>query len=925
MVHFLEHMLFLGTKKYPQPGAYQQYLSSHGGYSNAYTADEHTNYFFSVSHNGYEGALDRFAHFFIAPSFDQQYAEREVNAVASEHSKNLESDYWRVLQVQRGVYEKDHPINRFSTGNLETLAGVGNAELRTFYRRQYSSNRMALALVSNRGLDELERLVKGRFDQVPNRGFTPHRYPETYLKSARALRVLSVEPIRDQRSLVIEFPLPPTRQLYRSKPLRLLSSVLGHEGEGSLLSLLKAEDLAATLSAGHGQSTGDYSSFSMRIGLTPRGLQRYTDVLEITLGVINGLKTRGMPRHIFEENRTMADINYRYRERQGSASLARGMTALMRVYPLKELPEAPFKLTEFDPRGISELLQRMRPENMLVTLIAKGLKSDRVEPYYKTPYEYRETTGRTYARMVRAKPDGRWHLPSPNPYIPRRVALSRPSGPLKMSDTAFRHLRKEGVPPKVMEKLEPLRGTTFTGADALLEGLGRQLSPEDKREFAPRVLKDSLAFPVKLMDTAQAKVWYLADWRYRQPKAEMLLKFYTGSGYGTPREAILARLYEAAMEESLTEYGYPIRVAGLSFGIKSVKAGIELALGGYSANMLTLLQDLGSRLKEVNIDEKTFASIKERMGRSLKNAKFAQPFRQARYFRNQLLVVPNFSRDALERELEAATLPVLRGFAARLYDRVYLQGVVLGNLAPAAAASAVRRMLGALEAKVLPEAQRLENEVRVLPRGSNYVFTDRLRINNSFGGMYYQVGRTNPRLRGAALVISRPLREKFYFNMRTEQQLGYIVYASMGQIKKTLSFNFLVQSGAHPADRLLARMKAYIPKFVDAFGRLSGEQFEKYRKAVIEAKLRRSKNLSEAAERLFWIAFENDEKFDHVSEDIRAVEALTREEVEEILHNFLIGRGKRRLSIRLIGKDHPKGRPRGRPISLPPETQAKAG
>jgi len=348
-------------------------------------------------------------------------------------------------------------------------------------------------------------------------------------------------------------------------------------------------------------------------------------------------------------------------------------------------------------------------------------------------------------------------------------------------------------------------------------------------------------------------------------------------------------------------------------------------LGGYSANMLTLLQDLGSRLKEVTIDEKTFASIKERMRRGLRNARFAQPFRQARYYRNQLLVVPNFSRDALERELEAVTLPVLRNFAAQLYDRVYLQGVVLGNLAPAAAASAVRRMLGALDAGVLPEAERLENEVRVLPRGSNYVFTDRLRINNSFGGMYYQIGRTNPRLRGAALVISRPLREKFYFNMRTQQQLGYIVYASMGQIKKTLSFNFLVQSGAYPADRLLARIKAYIPKFVDEFGRLTREEFEKYRKAVIEAKLQRSKNLSEAAERLFWIAFENDEKFDHVSEDIRAVEALTREEVEEILHNFMLGRGKRRLTIRLIGKDHPQGRPSGRPISLPPETQAKAG
>ena len=89
--------------------------------------------------------------------------------------------------------------------------------------------------------------------------------------------------------------------------------------------------------------------------------------------------------------------------------------------------------------------------------------------------------------------------------------------------------------------------------------------------------------------------------------------------------------------------------------------------------------------------------------------------------------------------------------------------------------------------------------------------------------------------------------------------------------------------------------------------------------------MERPKTFPEVGRRLFWMAFENDGKFDHVSEDILAVASLTRAEVEEILHNYLVGRGKRRLAIRLIGKDHPRGKPRGKPIFLPPETHARAG
>ena len=99
LAHFTEHMLFLGTEKYPHEGAYKQYLAAHGGSSNASTAMEHTTYHFSVAHDALQGALDRFAQFFVSPLFTPSATERELNAVNAEHAKNAQNDARRMFQL----------------------------------------------------------------------------------------------------------------------------------------------------------------------------------------------------------------------------------------------------------------------------------------------------------------------------------------------------------------------------------------------------------------------------------------------------------------------------------------------------------------------------------------------------------------------------------------------------------------------------------------------------------------------------------------------------------------------------------------------------------------------------------------------------------------------------------------------------------
>lgn len=76
---------------------------------------------FEISSTAFEGALDRFAQFFIAPLLSESSASKEINAVDSEHQKNILNDSWRKYQLSKYLSKQGHPYNKFSTGNKETL------------------------------------------------------------------------------------------------------------------------------------------------------------------------------------------------------------------------------------------------------------------------------------------------------------------------------------------------------------------------------------------------------------------------------------------------------------------------------------------------------------------------------------------------------------------------------------------------------------------------------------------------------------------------------------------------------------------------------------------------------------------------------------------------------------------------------------
>lgn len=124
MAHFCEHMLFLGTERFPNENEFSTLIADYNGHTNAFTAPDRTVYMFSSNTDGFPLILERFSRFFIDPLFNPSGISREMHAVDQEFSKNIEHDGWRSYMVFKETGNPDHPNAMFSTGNSQTLANI---------------------------------------------------------------------------------------------------------------------------------------------------------------------------------------------------------------------------------------------------------------------------------------------------------------------------------------------------------------------------------------------------------------------------------------------------------------------------------------------------------------------------------------------------------------------------------------------------------------------------------------------------------------------------------------------------------------------------------------------------------------------------------------------------------------------------------
>eukprot|EP00927_Polykrikos_kofoidii_P031696 TRINITY_DN27205_c0_g1_i1.p1 TRINITY_DN27205_c0_g1~~TRINITY_DN27205_c0_g1_i1.p1 ORF type:complete len:1209 (+),score=189.92 TRINITY_DN27205_c0_g1_i1:56-3682(+) len=391
LAHYLEHMLFMGSGKYPGENEMEEFLSQNGGCSNAFTECEHTCYYLEVNKHKLSVALDMLAQFFVDPLLAKSASEREIKAIHSEFRLAVRSDCTRRNQLLAHQAPEGHPYRTFGWGNLASLRdeprqkGVDiNAELRSFYNTYYHARDCRLCVFGVEPLNSLEAAVRAAFDVLPVRGpsvdpaerFTGVGMP----LNAESPCLLRVRPIRDMHELTLTWQLPPLLHLYRSKPDHYLCHLLGHEAQGSIAAYLKREGLATEVCSGVDHEDGfDNSSicalYGTTVTLTVAGLARWPEVVAAVIAYVDLLRRAGPQRWAWEELRDTADMNWKFLEEQNPVdyvqNLAVHMLPSFQVAPV-DLPKRFYIEADWVPEHISELLSLMTLERCFITIASSA-------------------------------------------------------------------------------------------------------------------------------------------------------------------------------------------------------------------------------------------------------------------------------------------------------------------------------------------------------------------------------------------------------------------------------------------------------------------------------------------------------------------------------------------------------------------------
>jgi len=421
LAHFLEHMLFIGTTKYPDVDGYQHFLTANGGTSNAYTAPDHTNYFFDVAPPQFPEALDRFANFFISPLFTAEYVDREKNAVHSEYQLQLKDDGWRGMTAGKLMMNPAHPLAGFSIGSLETLKGDVRSALLKFFTGEYSADQMALVVLAPDSLDTLQTLVSERFSTIPNHNLGRDDTPvEVFNRDDLPVR-LDVKPIQELRSVTYSFPVPALRPHYRAKPEFYIANLLGHEGQGSLYATLKSLGWATGLSATSGDLDTDESNFDVGISLTEEGAKHIDQITAYLFAYIELMRKAEPAEWRQKELVKLGELGFRFLEKGGALSTVYGLAPALMNYPAEEILRYRFRYDEFKPELIRSFMDHLRSDNVAVQVTLPDVETNAKEPWFGVDYAL--TRGSIKVVTLPSSAFAGLSLPEANPFLPENLEL----------------------------------------------------------------------------------------------------------------------------------------------------------------------------------------------------------------------------------------------------------------------------------------------------------------------------------------------------------------------------------------------------------------------------------------------------------------------------------------------------------------------
>lgn len=859
LAHFCEHMLFMGSEKYPDENEFTAFCSKHSGSDNAHTDNHVTVYSFDISPNKFEEALDMWSQFFISPLMKKDSVDREMEAVDSEYNNFKAGDDSRKMQiVQECLIKPGHPMGHFMLGNIKSLKtdlpeGItAYDELHKWYPQNYSSRWMNLVIQSPHTLDELERIARDKFVTVPHRDLArpanePNYNEKGYLENISKL--FHYLPLSEKTEIDIVFTLPPQHKKYDTKATHYLGWLIGHEGQGSIMSLLKKKNWAHEIYAGNSgqghEENGYMSDFSMNLRLTDEGLEHWAEVMAIIFQYIKLLKEipAEEERRIYDEIQRIEQLNWLSQEEKSSYDNVEEIAESMMMYKTEDWLQGGLLMLNYDRSIIRECLDAMVPSNCYIFLSSKT---------FAEKFEFSEEKwmgGRYHMQDIGEEQIGAWEnielngelkLPQSNKYLAEDTKL------------------KTDEPSRQWSKIKKIKENQF------------------------------------------GELLYKADSQFDLPRGYIILLIRSEVIRQSVKNDAMFDFFPFLLIRLMAEVAYDAETADLHYSFDSDCHGLKIEVSGLNDKLHLLFNEVINQVKSFNPSQSEFDSLKSQF---LDN--YTTYMKMAANYGKELRLwlMENTRNDALERKeaFSTVTREEMIDFVKSLRESAWCQMQVEGNFYEKEAIklfdSAIKT-LGVKEPKRDIPIQTVNLQSELIIKTASLHDDDK----RSEFIVYWQAGEMKIKDYATLDLLISIMEEPSFDFLRTKKTLGYSVFPTVRCTYGIVGCSLTVRSQVDKftAEQVFEAIEEFLVEFKQTLKSMKPAEFKEFANSLIALKQQDDNKLRQVVSRNYVEISSEDYKFDRLEVDCWHLERLKKKDVVSFFDKF-IEKNKKTLIVAIEG------------------------
>lgn len=829
LAHFLEHMTLMGSKHYPQPDSLSEFLKLHGGSHNASTAPYRTAFYLEVENDALQGAVDRLADAIAEPLLDKKYADRERNAVNAELTMARSRDGMRMAQVSAETINPAHPGARFSGGNLETLSDKPNSpvyeSLLAFRDKYYSANLMKAVIYSNKPLPELAQIAAQTYGRVPNKSIERPEITVPVVTDAQKGIVIHYVPALPRKVLRVEFRIDNNSAQFRSKTDELITYLIGNRTPGTLSDWLQKQGLVEGIRADSDPVVnGNSGVLAISATLTDKGLANRDQVVAAIFSYLDMLRQKGVDKSYFDELAHVLDLDFRYPSISRDMDYVEWLADTMIRVPVEHTLDAVNIADRYDAQAIKDRLAMMTPQNARIWYISPKEPHNKVAYFVDAPYQVDKISAETFAKWQKAADDITLTLPQLNPYIPDDFTLIK------------------------NEK--------------------------------------SYAHPELIIDEPNLRLVYMPS-RYfaSEPKADITMILRNPQAMDSAKNQVMFALNDYLAGIALDQLSNQAAVGGISFST-GANNGLMLNANGYTQRLPQLFSALLEGYFSYTPTEDQLEQAKSWYKQMMDSADKGKAYEQAIMPVQMVSQVPYFQREDRKALLPSITLKEVMAYRDQLKTGGRPEFMVIGNLSAEQSTTLARSIQSQLGAN---GNEWCRNKDVLVDKQQNAIFEKAGNSTDSaLAAVFVPPNVDEFSSSAASAMLAQIVQPWFYNQLRTEEQLGYAVFAFSMNIGRQWGMGFLLQSNDKQPAFLWQRFKAFFPTAEQNLRAMKPEEFAQLQQAVIADMLQAPQTLGDEASQLSKDFDRGNMAFDSRAKVVAQIKLLTPQKLADFFHQTVV-------------------------------------